>query len=593
MARRLIVLRAVVVIAFALICGRLVQLQIVEGAHNRRLADENRIRIVRRLAPRGTICDRRDRVLASSRPALSVCVVPEELRVAGAADAAVGLAELLGMSPADLRSALKDVKSAYYEPALLWRDADPEVVARLEENALYLSGVSVVAESARYYPHGPLGAHVLGYVREVSPEELARPEYADYRARDLVGKAGIEKVAQQALRGIDGGDQIEVDARGRRVRTLGTVAPRPGRRVWLTLDLSIQRAAEEALGDRPGAVVAMNPWTGDILALVGRPAYDPNVFAGSLTPDEWSRLTGSGFPLHNRATSSEYPPGSLFKLITAAAALEAGACDLDSRFYCSGSYSLGSWRLRCWKPEGHRDIDFIEGFARSCNVMFATLGRRVGAERLADMARRFGLGEKCGIDLPQEAAGLVPDAEWKRRQRRERWYPGDTCQMAIGQGDCLATPLQMAREFAVVANKGHLVTPRVIARVEGDGEQQPILRRPVGLAPETIAALRAGLEAVVAAGGTAHSVASDRYSMAGKTGTAQAPGGPPHAWFAGYAPADQPRLVVVVIVEHGGAGSAVAAPIARRILDAALLPPEEQPPSPEGLSVASASVSDD
>jgi len=590
MVRRLVIVRALVVGVCVLILVRLLQLQIVEGAHNRRLAEENRIRIIRRLAPRGTIYDRRGRVLASSRLAFSVGVVPEELEVADAEDGPSGLARLLGLSEGEVRKALGEAGRARYEPIVLWRDVGPEVVARLEEHSPHVSGVTVLADAVRCYPHGSLAAHVLGYVREISEEELLRPEYAEYRPGDVIGKAGIEKVAEKALRGGDGGDQIEVDARGKRVRTLGTVAPRPGRDLWLTLDLDVQRAAEEALGERAGAVVAMDPWTGDILALASHPGYDPNLFIGSLSAEAWNSLTGPGSPQHNRAITSRFPPGSLLKIITAAAALEAGVCDRESRFRCDGTYRVGGWTLHCWNRKGHGRVDFVTGFGQSCNVMFAALGRKAGPEALAEMARRFGLGEQSGIGLPGEAAGLVPTPEWKRRIRREPWYVGDTCQMAIGQGDCLVTPLQAARELAVVANGGSLLRPRLIARIEGEEEVSPMVdKRSVGLRPETIAALRAGLEAVVAPGGTAANIATSRYSIAGKTGTAEAPRGAAHAWFAGYAPSDKPRLVVTVIVERGGHGSAVAAPIARHVFDTALLPEGERPRWPaRRVSIASA-----
>ena len=588
MQRRLILLRLVVVLIFALILGRLVQLQIIEGRVNRRLSDENRIRVMRRLAPRGLIYDRHGRVLAGSRLSSSVGVFPEELRVLGAEDPASGLASLLGVSAEEVRAALEDSGGIHYEPTILWRNADPDVVARVEEHAVYLAGVSVLSGAVRHYPYGSLAGHVLGFVREISPEELARPENAEYRSRDLIGKEGVERVAERALRGVDGGDQVEVDASGRRVRTLGTVPPWPGGNVFLTLDLDLQQAAEEALGERAGAVVAMDPWTGEVLAMASHPAYDPNVFTGALTPEEWSRLSGPEHPQQNRATSAHYPPGSVFKVVTAAAALEAGVCDVHSRFRCTGALSLGDWTLHCWKREGHGDIDFMEGIAQSCNVMFATLGRRIGPEDLADMALRFGMGEPCGIDLPQEAAGLVPTPRWKRNARSEVWYPGDTCQMAIGQGDCLVTPLQVACAFAVVANGGDLVRPHVIARIEGEATPPArAVRRSVGLRRETIAALQAGLEAVVAPGGTAHGIATEQYRMAGKTGTAQAPAGEPHAWFAGYAPAERPQLVIAVVVEHGGAGSAVAAPIARHVFDTALLPPEERRPWERGGAAVS------
>ena len=578
MERRLVMLRLLVVFLCVLVLGRLVQLQVIQGDRNRELADENRIRVVRRLAPRGNIYDRNGRLLASSRLAFSVSVVPAELHLTGSENPSAGLSELLSIPEDDLLSRLHSQGAARYDAVPICRDAAPEVVARLEEHSPYLSGVSVLADAVRHYPEGKLAAHVLGYVREISSEELSRPENVGYRPLDLIGKAGIERVAEHILRGIDGGDQIEVDARGRRIRTLGTISPQSGRSVWLTLDIDLQRAALEALGDRPGAVVAMDPWTGEVLALASSPSYDPNLFIGALSPEDWRRLSGPDHPQHNRALTSRYPPGSLFKLVTAAAALEYGESDTGDRFRCQGVYRIGSWGLRCWKREGHGDLSFTEGFAKSCNVMFATLGRRLGPERLAEMGRRFGLGSASGIDLPEEAEGLIPTPDWKRKARRESWYPGDTCQMAVGQGDCLVTPLQMALAVAVVANGGDLVQPHVIRRVEGETAARPAkIRRSLGLRPSTIAALRAGMEGVVSPGGTAARIATDRYDIAGKTGTAQASGGPPHAWFGGYAPAEYPTLAVAVVVEHGGGGSETAAPIARHIFDTALLPEAERP----------------
>lgn len=587
MAHRLMLLRAAMVVAFLLILGRLVQLQVAGGARNRQLADENRIRIIRRLAPRGTIYDRHGRVLATSRLAFSLCAVPEELSVAGYSDPAVGLAATLDLPLDELRAALDQPRAAQYEPLVLWRDASPEVVARVEENAVYLSGLTVAADAVRYYPRGSLAAQVLGYVREIAPEELGRIEYAHYRPRDLVGKSGIERAAELALHGADGGEQIEVDARGRRVRTLGRVPPRRGRNIWLTLDVEVQRAAEEALGDRPGAVVALDPETGDVLAMASHPRYDPNLFSRTVPSRLWRRLSGPARPLQNRAISCLYEPGSVFKIITAAAALEGGDVSLHETFHCSGAFRLGGWQMRCWKRDGHGTVDFLRGFGQSCNVMFATLGRRVGPDALAAMARRFGLGQRTGVDLPEEAEGLVPTPGWKRRVRKQPWYPGDTPQMAIGQAQTLVTPLQVAREAAAVANGGYLVTPRVIARIEGEDAKAGLPpKRSLHLSVDTLAALRAGMEAVVAEGGTAHRVWSADYGIAGKTGTAQNPRGKPHAWFAGYAPTDRPRLAVAVIVENAGGGAAVAAPIARHVFDALLLPPSERTPWPSPATVA-------
>lgn len=570
MGRRLLVFRAIMALLFALILLRLFQLQVLEGRRNRQSAEQNRIRVIPRAAPRGPVYDRKGRVLATSRLSFTVRVVPQELRVIGSPDALGTLAQLVGRPRAELAETLRQSKGRRAEVTLL-KHCPPETVARLEEHSLHLTGVTIVADAARYYPQGQLAAHVLGYVREISAADLARAEGEGRRAGELIGKEGIERMLESYLRGAEGGDQIEVDATGRVVRTLGTVPPRSGRAVTLTLDLDLQRAAEEALGDHTGAVVALDPQTGEVLALVSHPAFDPNLFTGPLSRRAWQRLSGPDRPQQNRASSGLYAPGSVFKIITAAAALEEGACDEHSRFYCRGKFTLGKWSLRCWKREGHGALNYLQGFGQSCNVMFASLGRQVGVKRLAEMARRFGLGEQTGIDLPEESRGLVPTEEWKRARRRAPWYPGDTCQMSIGQGDLLVTPLQVAREVAVVANGGWLVQPHLLLKIEGEDKPRRWSRRRVGLKEGTLAALRAGLEAVVAEGGTAHSIASPEYAIAGKTGTAQTPRGDDHAWFVGYAPAQAPRIVVAALVEHGGHGGATAAPIARRVFDAALL----------------------
>jgi penicillin-binding protein 2 len=535
--------------------------------------------VVRRLAPRGTIFDRQSRVLATSRLSFSIRAVSEELEAAGWEDTAAGISHMLGLPVAEVRASLAQPAPARYEPIVLWRDADPEVVARFEEHLVYLSGLTVVADAVRQYPHGSLAAHLLGYVREINQDDLA--DNADYRPGDLMGKAGVERVAEEVLRGVDGGDQIEVDARGRRVRTLGTVPPERGRNLWLTIDLGVQEAAEEALGEQAGAVVALDPNTGEVLALVSHPAYDLNMFSGMLDPGDWRKLGGPEHPLQNRAVSARFEPGSVFKIVTAAAALEAGTTSTTDRFFCGGVYSLGGWRLRCWKRDGHGSEDFLHGFAQSCNVMFATIGRRAGPEKISEMARRFGLGQKTEIDLPDEATGLIPSPDWKRRVRKQPWYAGDTAQMSIGQGECLVTPLQIAREASVVANGGYLITPHIIAKMEGAEAPPPAEKRSVGLSPETLAALRAGMAGVVAEGGTAHRIWTDKYAISGKTGTAQNPRGKTHAWFTGFAPSDSPRIAVAVMVEHGGGGTATAAPIARHVFDAMLLPPDQRTPWPQ------------
>lgn len=561
--RRLLVLRLLVIALVGALGVRLYQLQILRGAELRLASDQNRLRQVRRVAPRGAVYDRRGRLLATSRPAFAVTLDAEVLRRHHAFSALEELAPIIGVRPMELRLR---VEAAYhtFQPVVAAADLSPAAVARVEERLPYWPGVSVTVQPARWYPRGALAAHVLGYVREISAQELRKRRDQGYHQGDPVGKAGIEKVCEFSLRGQEGGEQVEVDARGRPLRVLGAVPPRPGGDLVLTLDADLQRTADQALSGREGAIVAMDPRTGEVLAMASAPTYDPNLMCGTIAPRQWAFLNGSSAPQHNRAIAGCYPPGSVFKIVTACAALEAGQASATSRFFCPGYLRVADTTFHCWLPSGHGSEDFIQGFSQSCNVMFATLGRRTGPEALAAMARRFGLGAPTGIDLPGEAAGNVATPSRKERQGAA-WYPGDTCQMAIGQGDLLVTPLQACREVAVIANGGYLVTPHIL-RTHGGAPA------PVGLSAATLDTARAALAAVVERG-TARALAASPVPIAGKTGTAENPGGVSHSWFIGYAPRDNPKVAVAVVIEHGGGGAAVAAPIARRIIEA-VMPPE-------------------
>ncbi|MBI3975679.1 MAG: penicillin-binding protein 2, partial [Armatimonadetes bacterium] len=459
-AGRLVALGVVVALLFGLLVGRLWQLQVIQGPYYLEQSEGNRLRDLRLPAPRGIVYDRKGRPLATNRAAFTVSVLPNELR--GAERVLPRLAAILQMPEGEIHDRIARARSRPFEPVRLRRDAPKAVVAMVEENRLDLPGVIIEVEPARHYLYGPLAAHALGHLGEISPTELAA--WTGYRMGDLVGKGGVERVYDRALRGQDGRLRVEVDARGRPLRVLGREPSRPGRSIVLAIDLDIQRAAEAALGDRAGAVVVLDPRTGEVLALASHPAYDPNAFAAGISARQWAHLTGDrGLPLLNRAVEGTYEPGSVFKIVTAAAALTRGTATRATRIHCPGVFRLGGWVFHDLKAHG--TVDFVTGVAKSCNVFFWTLGHRTGGDAMAEVARAMGLGERTGIDLPAEAAGLIPSSAWKQRILGEPWYPGDNLNMAIGQGWVNVTPLQIARMAAAVGNGGTLVRPHLVREV--------------------------------------------------------------------------------------------------------------------------------
>ncbi|UCH33568.1 MAG: penicillin-binding protein 2 [Armatimonadota bacterium] len=563
--RRLIV-RAAILAIFALLVARLWQIQVVHGREYRRASEQNRIRLIRREAARGTIYDRRGRILATSRPCLDVVVTPEEF--GDDPEAVAQLARILHAGPAEIAAKLTD-RDGPFEAVTVAGDVPFSIATRAAEEGIHVKGMRLECRPVRYYPRGPFAAHVLGYVREISARELqqARDSDSGYTARDRIGKDGVERVCEASLRGADGGEQIEVDAAGKLVQVLGEVAAVAGDAVTLSLDVDVQRVAEGGLAGKRGAAVAMDARSGEILALASSPTFDPNTLSGKVSRAQWRHLSGPSWPQQNRALAALYEPGSIFKLVTAAAGIESGHAASSSLFFCPGYWQLGKWRFHCWQRGGHGSLDLVSGIAQSCNVTFIKLGRSVGRPGLERWAKAFGLGAETGIDLPGENSGLVPNPQWKHERFDEAWYPGDTCQMAVGQGGLLITPLQAAVVTAAIANGGYLVTPHVV-RAVGDvpvGTNRP---RPVGIDPATAAVLRRGMAAVVGRG-TARRIRDRSFPIAGKTGTAENPHGQPHAWFVGFAPVEEPQVVVAVLVEQGGSGTAMA-PIGAAMLRAAL-----------------------
>jgi len=541
---------------------------------------------VRLRAPRGIITDRYGNVLVTNRPSFSVSLDPGSVRDL---DGTLGyLAGVLGVERTELARRLQSAEGVRRrEPVRLKDELSRREVALFEANRFEHPGLVIEVEPRRSYPHGTLAAHLLGYVGQINAAELRQRGELGYRLGDAIGKMGVEKELDAELKGRDGFQQLEVDSLGRGLRVLSSVDPIPGHDVSLTLDLGLQLAAEEALAGVSGAIVAVDPRDGAILAAASSPPIDPNAFSRGLSQAAWEGLTGDPrHPLQNRALQAQYPPGSVFKIVTAAAALEAGAITPATTFTCRGALRFGKRDFRCWKRSGHGEVSLHRALVESCDVYFYQVGLKVGIDAIAATARDFGLGRQTGAGLGGEAAGLVPDTAWKRRARGEPWYPGETLSAAIGQGYDLVTPLQAALLAATVANGGTWHQPRLVRRVvDAAGatvrEPPPGEEHRVAIPEADLALIRDALWGVVnEPGGTGAAARLPGLGVSGKTGTAQVvrmqargerESGPPeryrdHAWFVCWAPREQPRIALAVVVEHGGHGGSTGAPIARRLL---------------------------
>jgi penicillin-binding protein 2 len=581
-AHRLTALAVLIALLMGVLVVRLWQLQVLQGASYLQLSEENRVRDYSVTAPRGVIYDRKGRPLVTNRPSFTVAILPLEMRAPE--QVLPRLAAVVGVPVEEIRSRIHAGRQRPFEPVRVRRDVGQTIVTRIEENRLDLPGVVILVEPVRSYLHGKIAAHVLGHLGEISEGELAELREQGYKLGDLIGKDGIERTYEAVLRGTDGWLRVEVDAMGRPLRVLARLAPVPGRSIVLTLDLDLQKAAYAALagsGHESGAVVALDPRNGDVLALVSTPSYDPNRFAVGISARDWAELISDRrHPLLNRASGAAFEPGSVFKVVTATAALEERLATRSSVFYAPGFFRLGRW---VWKDLGvWGNVNFITGIANSINVVFYTLGYRLGGERLAAYARQMGLGSRSGIDLPGEVAGTIPSPSTKQQLVGEPWYPGDAVNMSIGQGAVTVTPLQAARMMALVANNGRLVRPRLLLMtMERDGSRQrtPPVAGTVPFRAATFATLHEGLVAVVERG-TGRASKIDGLPVGGKTGSAENPRGKPHAWFAGYAPAGSPRIVLIAFVEHGYRGGRTAAPIVRAVLTTAFpaVAPQEAAP---------------
>lgn len=544
---------------FVFLGGRLIWLQLLDHSSYKQVADENAARIIPILAPRGIIYDRNGKVLLKNRPVFSVYVLqhllPEE--EAERDRIFLRLSSILHLSPEEIKKTIADKKIPAFEGIKIKTEVTPAVFSRLlEEN---FPGVEVIVTPLRTYPYKTNLAHVLGYVAEIEPEELKDLADQGYRLGDLLGKDGVEKVYDQYLRGISGGKKIEVNAYGRPIRIKEIKEPVPGNNLKLTIDLDLQLAAEEALKGYEGAVVVLDPKTGEILALASHPAYDPN--------RRWEEISRRNHPFMNRALSG-YPPGSVFKVITLSAALEEGKIDLSEVINCPGYYRLGTRIAKCWREWGHGKLQGMEGLVWSCDIVFYELGKRLGPDLIKKFAAAYGLGERSGVDLTQEKRGFIPTAAWKKERFKEDWYEGDSINIGIGQGFISVTPLQMAALYATLGT-GKRFAPFVVSQVlDKKGKvifnNQPRQVGEAPLKPANLALIRQALTDIVLRG-TGVAAYVPGLPAAGKTGTAQNPG-LPHAWFTSFAPTDDPEIAIAAFVAHGEHGDRASAYVTRDIL---------------------------
>ncbi|MFO1519337.1 MAG: penicillin-binding protein 2 [bacterium] len=600
---KFLAMAACMTLFFLVVIGRLAYLQLVRGREYARFSDAYTVKEIPITAPRGNLYDRKGRVIATTRPSFNLLL---NLSKAKKLDELLErVAPFVEKTPEELKEAVAQAKGQpRFRPVNLVTDLSREQVAKLQmrktlatedtEEGRDFSALEIRVEPIRHYEEGEMWGHVVGYLREISEEKLkeaAKSDPGKYFPGDVVGAQGIERRFDVSLRGRDGKQEAVVDALGHEVRedTFGLKKelllspPVAGDNYYLTLDRDLQKVAYDALKDKEGALVMLDVKTGEVLAMVSRPSYDPEKLVGNISRAYWVTLnTDERKILLNRTMQAAYPPGSTFKIITGLAALAEGVIKPTDKISCPGYYEVGGRRFGCWLGKGHGPVDFYRALVQSCDVYFYKVGEKVGIDRIAQYAKLFGLGGATGIEMDFERSGLIPTTEWKKKNRKEDWNAGETLSASIGQGYDLVTPLQNALMIARVASRGKEVKPTLVREIEHpDGRRERLKREApspieVGLDQEKWDALIKALTGVVQdPGGTAHRIALKGITMGGKTGTAQVIGydkfgrkarskkTEDHAWFVAFAPAEDPEIAVAVVVEHGGHGGTAAAPVAQ------------------------------
>ena len=572
----------ILVLTMIVLFMRLFDLQILRGDEMRRLSEQNRVRIKKILAPRGAIFDRTGKLLANTRPSFNLYLIPEDIK--DFSQTVDGISQLLHINRDEIIEKLKDARdfpSSF--PVKIESDMSMDEVAKVESNKFYLPGVVIQIEPKRNYPYNTMLSHVLGYVSEISPDELKSPEYENYAVGDAIGKFGLERMYEKYLRGVDGEERVEVDASGREVRVLDRKEPVSGDSLYLNIDMDVQTTVESALEGKKGGAVVADPRTGGVLALVSHPAFDPNQLTSG-SREYWQTIaTDASHPLQNRVTQGRFPPGSTFKPLVALAALEKGVINEHTTFGCPGHFAFGGHVFKCWQKRGHGSVSVHKGIVQSCDVFFYNVGLRVGVDSIHEMAELIGITKPTGIDLPGEKSGLVPSTEWKKRTYGQKWYEGETVSVAIGQGAVWLTPIGLMQLASFIGNEGVTFKPQIVNRIvspEGKVVKKfdPVMSANVKLNKQNITLVKEAMKGVVnEPGGTAYSNARlENVSMSGKTGSAQSgTGGADHAWFIAFAPSDAPSVAMGILVEHGLHGASAASPIAKAVAQTVFKEPKE------------------
>jgi len=553
---------------FVFICLTLLGLglfhtQVVRGHYFYELSKRNRIRLIPLEAPRGRVLDSKDRLLAANRPSYSVIAIPEDVTP----EVYPRLAKWLEMPEKLIRRRMSAGRELPFAPAVIKEDISRELAFQIEEKRTDLPGVTIRTEGVRFYPYGETASHVIGYIGTINQKEYEGLDHDRFGVNSKMGRAGIERAFDDLLRGWRGGEQIEVDASGQKVQVLSDRKPEPGKDIKLTLDLEFQKRIMEMIKGLHASIAVLDLDTDGLLAMASSPAYDPNIFVSPASSEQRLQvLKDTNSPMLDRGINAAYPPGSIFKLVTALAALDLGRITPETRFNCTGSFQLGpkSKPAHCWLHEGHGSLNLYEALERSCNVYFFNVAKRLTPDEIAHYAHVLGLGEPLKIEISRVAPGLIPDSAWKKERFNQPWFQGETLNMAIGQGYMLVTPFEILRLTSIIAKNGMVVEPHL---VEQDRSLMPEVPR-VAIQEQNLETIkRAMLQVVESDFGTGQLARVDFDKLAGKTGTAQAPPLKAHSWMTGFFPYKKPKLAFVVFVEHGGSGGITSARIVKQMLE--------------------------
>lgn len=560
----------IVIIVFLLLIMRLWQLQVLQGSKYRELSEANRLRIMAIPAPRGILFDRNGIPLVKNSSYYCASIIYGEFDRGKTAL----LSKVLNIPVEEILKKINKEGLSPFTPIRLKQGLTFNEVAYIESRKSDFPGLIIEVEASREYIYSSIGSHLIGYLGKPNPSQSKDPAFRDVPPDAFIGQWGAEMLFDKSLRGTPGERVIEVDSIGREIRLLNEKPPIKGEDIRLSLDINLQKEAEEAFGERAGALVAIKPDTGEILGLISRPSFDPDLFAKGISYEEWIALTqDSKRPMLNRALQSQYPPGSTFKIITAIAALEERLITPETKVECRGGINYGRWHFGCWREGGHGVMSLHRALVESCDVYFYEVGKRLGIDKIYNYASSFGLGKETGFQLVHERMGIIPNTKWKEEKKKQKWYLGETFNTAIGQGYVAVTPIQMAVMISAVANGGNLYRPTLMK------DPTPVLSGKVKATPETLEIVKRALSGVVnEPGGTGWAAKSELASICGKTGTAQViamRGGSryqperfrDHAWFVAFAPIEKPEIALSVFVEHGGHGGGTAAPIAKRAIE--------------------------